>query len=79
VVTIDLQTHQLVGTPVAVPGGPVGVAAGQGDLVYVTSFDTNSVVTVDTATGRLVGSPIHLPISRSADCCGWAGMAAGCT
>jgi hypothetical protein len=30
VVTIDLQTHQLVGTPVAVPGGPVGVAAGQG-------------------------------------------------
>jgi YVTN family beta-propeller protein len=62
-VTIDSQTHLIVGTPVAVPGGPVGVAAGPGDLVYVTSFDTKSVVTVDTAAGRLVGSPIHLSIS----------------
>ena len=61
-ITLDTASHQEIGPPVTVPGGPFGAAAGANGLAYVTNFDDGNVITVDTTTGQLVGPPIHLPL-----------------
>lgn len=62
-ITIDTAVPQMIGPPIAVPGGPFGVTAGTNGLVYVTNFDASNIITVDTKTGNVVGAPIHVPIS----------------
>lgn len=62
-IALDTASHQPVGPPVAVPGGPFGVTAGANGVAYVTNFDDDNVITVDTTTGLRVGPPVHLPLA----------------
>ncbi|HEY5942692.1 MAG TPA: beta-propeller fold lactonase family protein [Solirubrobacterales bacterium] len=59
VVVVDLQTNQVLGSPIPVGGNPFGVAfSPDGKVAYVTDEENDSVLTIDTATRQVVGSPI---------------------
>ena len=59
VVVIDLQTNQVVGSPIKVGEAPIGVAfSPDGKVVYVVNDDDDNVSVIDTATRQVVGSPI---------------------
>jgi YVTN family beta-propeller protein len=59
VVVVDLQTNQVVGSPITVGDNPWGVAfSPDGKVAYVTSEEDDNVTVIDTATKQVVGSPI---------------------
>lgn len=59
VIVIDLQTNQVVGTPIAVGDNPIGVAfSPDGTVAYVANDNDENVSVIDTATRQVVGSPI---------------------
>jgi YVTN family beta-propeller protein len=59
VAVIATATNTLVGSPIMVGTGPLGVAVTpDGSKVYVTNDDTNTVSVIATATNTVIGSPI---------------------
>lgn len=59
VLVVDLQTNQVVGSPIAVGDNPIGVAfAPDGTVAYVANDNDENVSVIDTATRQVVGSPI---------------------
>lgn len=60
---IDLQTNQVVGSPITVGAEPYGVAfSPDGKTVYVTNYSSENVSVIDTATRQVLGGPIPVGI-----------------
>jgi hypothetical protein len=62
-ITIDMATNKITGTPVVLAPGPFGLATDENNLVHVSSYHSTSITTVGTTTGLPVDKPIKLPIS----------------
>jgi YVTN family beta-propeller protein len=56
---IDTATSAVIGAPISVGSGPVGVAVNPaGTRVYVVNTNDNSVSVIDTATDTVISAPI---------------------
>lgn len=59
VTVIDLQTNQVVGTPIPTGENALGVAfSPDGTTAYVVNEESDTVSVIDTATRQVVGGPI---------------------
>ncbi len=57
--TVSVATNMVIGSPIPVGSGPVGVAVTpDGSTVYITNQRANTVSVIDTATNTVIGSPI---------------------
>ena len=61
---IDVATNTVVGLPIPVGEGPLGIAiTPDGFTAYVTNRDSDDVSLIDVATNMVLGLPI--PVGRS--------------
>ncbi|MDV6278429.1 YncE family protein, partial [Rhodococcus erythropolis] len=56
---IETATNTVIGAPIPVGNGPVGVAiTPNGTHAYVTNTGGNAVSVIETATNTVIGAPI---------------------
>ena len=63
VTVIDIQTNQVLGSPIAVVNDPVGIAiTPDGKTAYVANNGAESVSVINTQTNQVVGTPITVGV-----------------